>query len=305
MNNPLVSVIMPAYNAQKYIAESIESVIGQTYLNWELLIVDDGSTDHTASIIKQYQLNDSRIQYIYQENGRQGKAKNTAIKNSKGDYIAFLDADDLWLAEKLKVSVNEITRGDYSLLFTDCFVFKDDSRNISTLGTMGVVDAIYKGRESILMFLNYNRIPNLTVLVKRKVMLEAGDFMDMVVAEDYEMWLRLLKNGCIFKAISTPLSLYRMHSESITAKDRHATFEVIKIIKAFGQKNSDYTADTIQIAQDKIKYWLYNGSNRTGKKFRSLISGVYKLPLFIFFYICSFILPISQLRKIVVRINLE
>ena len=125
MNNPLVSVIMPAYNAQKYIAESIESVIGQTYLNWELLIVDDGSTDDTASIIKQYQLNDSRIQYFYQESGRQGKAKNTAIKNSKGDYIAFLDSDDLWLKEKLKISVNEITKGDYSLLFTDSYIFQN------------------------------------------------------------------------------------------------------------------------------------------------------------------------------------
>ncbi|MBC7913682.1 MAG: glycosyltransferase [Pyrinomonadaceae bacterium] len=303
MIDPLVSVVMPAYNAQKYIAESIESVIEQTYANWELLIVDDGSTDNTAAIIKHYQIKDTRIQYFYQENGRQGKAKNAGINNSKGDYIAFLDADDLWLKEKLKVSVDVITAGNYSLLFTDCFVFQDDKRNISSLSKMGVGNDMYEGRESILMFLYCNRIPNLTVLIKRKVMLEAGNFMDMIVAEDYEMWLRLLKNGCIFKAISTPLSLYRVHSESITAKDRHATFEVIEIIKAFGQKNRDYTTDTINIAQDKIKYWLYNGSNRTGKKFRTLINGVYKLPLSIFFYILSFIMPISQLRKIVIRIN--
>lgn len=302
MNSPLVSVIMPAYNAQKYIAESIESVIGQTYLNWELLIVDDGSTDHTASIIKQYQLKDNRIQYFYQKNGRQGKAKNTAIKNSKGDYIAFLDADDLWLAEKLKVSVNEITEGDYSLLFTDCFVFQDDARNISTLSTLGVVDAIYEGRESILMFLYCNRIPNLTVLIKRKAMMDAGHFIDTVVAEDYEMWLRLLKNGCIFKAISTPLSLYRVHNESITAKDRHATFEVIEIVKGFGQKNPDYTIDAIKITKDKIKYWLYNGSNRTGKKFRTLINRVYKNPLALLLCSLSYIMPLDQLRKIIVRV---
>ena len=159
---------MPAYNVQKYIAESIESVITQSYSNWELIIVDDGSTDNTAEIVKQYQLTEARIKYIYQENGKQSKARNTAIKNSSGYYIAFLDADDLWISEKLQISVNEITSRNYDLLFTDCYYFEDGDQIItSELKSAGVTSNTYKGKEAIITFLERNRIPNLTVLVKR------------------------------------------------------------------------------------------------------------------------------------------
>jgi glycosyltransferase involved in cell wall biosynthesis len=190
MNNGLVSVIMPAYNAQKYIAESIESVIAQTYANWELIVIDDGSTDNTGNIIKQYKQQDVRIKSIYQENSGQGNAKNVGIEISRGEYIAFLDADDLWLKEKLEVSVNTIKVADVSLLFTNYAVFNSEL-DVSKLTTMQVGNTIYKGRESIITFLNYNQVPNLTVLAKREAVISAGKFTDMKVAEDYEMWLRM------------------------------------------------------------------------------------------------------------------
>jgi teichuronic acid biosynthesis glycosyltransferase TuaG len=303
MIDPQVSVIMPAYNAQRYIGESIESVIGQTWQNWELIIVDDGSHDRTANIVQQYQSNDNRIKYFYQENSGQGKAKNTGIRHSKGDYIAFLDSDDLWLKEKLEISVDAIKSGNFALIFTDCYILKNGEKNISGLGTMGVSSDIYEGRSGILTFLYSNRIPNLTVLIKRKAMIEAGEFIDWKVAEDYEMWLRMLKNGCVFKAIPNVLSIYRMHDESITAKDRHATFEVIKIIKLFGQNNPEYLNDAQRFSRDKIKYWLYNGGCRTNKKFRLLMSNLYSPLLFVLFYVLSFIFPIDHLRKIVIRIG--
>ena len=153
------------------------------------------------------------------------------------------------------------------------------------------------------MFLYCNIIPNLTVLVKREAMMDAGEFTDWNVAEDYEMWLRLLKNGCTFKSISVPLSFYRIHDESLTAKDRHATFEVINIIKEFGLTNPEYTKDAQKLTRDKIKYWLYNSSTRTNQRFRLLVCGTYSRPLAAFFYVLSFILPIDQLRKLVIRIG--
>ena len=88
--NILVSIIMPAFNSQRYISESIESIIAQTYTNWELIVVDDGSTDRTAEIVSTFTKSDNRIRYIYQENQRQGKARNAGISISKGEWIAFL-----------------------------------------------------------------------------------------------------------------------------------------------------------------------------------------------------------------------
>jgi len=302
MINPLVSVIMPAYNAEKYIAASIASVMQQTYPCWELLVVDDGSTDETAAIVQHLRQQDPRIRYFYQENARQGMAKNLAVRHSKGDYIAFLDADDLWLKDKLTISVQEIIAGGYSLIFTDCYIFEETvPASFSGLRTMHVESTVYQGRPALLSFLHYNKIPNLTVVVRKDVLLKAGEFTDKVVAEEYEMWLRLLENNAVFKAIAAPLSCYRIHEASITAQDRHATFEIIAIIKDFAKRNPAYKTAVQTIVREKIKHWLYHGRQRNPKKFRRLISGAFNLPLMAFFFALSLLLPVDQLRKIVVR----
>ncbi|MBO9684194.1 MAG: glycosyltransferase family 2 protein, partial [Flavisolibacter sp.] len=98
MHKPLVSVIMSAYNAEAFIEQSIKSVMDQTYDNYELIICDDGSVDKTAEIIKRY----PSVQYLYQNNQGQGAGRNHAANHAKGDYLAFIDADDRWASEKLE-----------------------------------------------------------------------------------------------------------------------------------------------------------------------------------------------------------
>lgn len=119
---PLVSIIMPCYNGEKFIGEAIESVLKQTYQNWELIIVDDGSIDNSKRIIKQY-YSDERIQYIQHKKNRGIPAtRNTGIKTSKSEFIAFLDQDDLWLKEKLKQQVQILNKDQYrevGLVFSD------------------------------------------------------------------------------------------------------------------------------------------------------------------------------------------
>jgi len=105
MYNPLISVIIPAYNCSRLIPNAIESVLGQTYNNLECIVVDDGSVDNTAEIILNYK---DKIKYIYQNNGGVSKARNTGIKNSIGEYIAFLDADDVWNKNKLEIQMKVI-----------------------------------------------------------------------------------------------------------------------------------------------------------------------------------------------------
>ena len=112
-----VSVIMPAYNGAKYISAAISSVQAQTFSGWELLIIDDGSTDATAEVVKKH-LADSRILYVAQSNRGQAAARNRAIALAKGEWIAFLDQDDLWLPEKLQLQLAAAERehGDVVLL---------------------------------------------------------------------------------------------------------------------------------------------------------------------------------------------
>src|SRR2546423_988247 len=100
MESPLVSIVVPAYNAEKYLEETIQSVIAQTYPNWQLVIVDDGSTDNTAEIVKSWALRDKRIFYYYQTNQRMASARNNGIRRATGKYIAFLDADNIFLPNK-------------------------------------------------------------------------------------------------------------------------------------------------------------------------------------------------------------
>jgi len=96
--NPLVSVVIPVYNSAEYIVETIKSALAQHYKPFEVIVVDDGSTDNTKDLLEPYL---HRISYLYKENGGPASARNTGVNNAKGEYIAFLDADDLWMPEKL------------------------------------------------------------------------------------------------------------------------------------------------------------------------------------------------------------
>lgn len=228
-----VSIIMPAYNVEKYIAASIESVMNQTFKNWELIIIDDGSTDGTADIVKSYIEKDDRIKYLYQENARQARARNNGISHAKGSLLAFLDSDDMWLPQKLEISLASFDLELYDLIFTNSY--STDEGIIDVLSTsfevMNVKAREYYGKEALQSFIEFNRVPILTVLVKKSALEEVGLFDEYCVpAEDYDLWVRLLKNGSKFKSIDLPLSIYRVQESSSTASDRFATASVVKSI---------------------------------------------------------------------------
>ena len=183
----VVSVIMPSFNTGTFIAKSIESVVEQDYENWELLIVDDCSTDNTDEIVKPY-LKDQRIKYIKNEkNSGAAISRNRALREAKGRWIAFLDSDDLWMPNKLTKQIRFMEENDYSFSYTNYIeIDNDDRRN-------GIIVTGPK-RITKTGFFNYCWPGCLTVMYDRDVV-GLIQIADIKKNNDYAMWLKVCKKA--------------------------------------------------------------------------------------------------------------
>lgn len=247
---------MPAYNAATFIEESILSVLKQTYPNWELLIVDDGSIDNTADIAQKFCDIDVRIKYLFQENGKQGKARNFAIQQSKGEYIAFLDADDLWVAEKLERQVTVLRENsEISLIFSNGYVMIEDKIEAFPI----VVKNIWTS-DDIPFFIENNRVPILSVIVKKTAIIAVGGFSEnseIQNVEDYHLWMKLLFSGFKFMSVKEQLFIYRIHSSQSTYGGRHTTQPIIKMfidLRRLWQTNKLYDI----LMCKRLKWFLFD-----------------------------------------------
>ncbi len=208
-NVDLVSIITPAYNSEKYISEAIESVLNQTYTNWEMIIVNDVSTDNTELIIKKYVDQDSRIKLInLKENSGAAVARNTALKVAQGRFIAFLDSDDRWKQNKLEKQIKFMLENNYYFTFTS-FEYIIDENNSQK--------KIFRVPKS----LNYSEglkntsIGCLTVVIDRD---KVGDFEMPLVrrGQDNLTWLMLMKKGIIAYSLNENLAEYRKVKGSLS-----------------------------------------------------------------------------------------
>ena len=210
---------MPAYNAEKYIAASIESVLAQTYSNWELIVVDDGSTDRTATVVQEFVRRDGCIRYLFQENGRLGKARNTGIRNSMGPLVAFLDSDDLWMPTKLEAQTRAIAENNADVVYSKSYVFSDENTDDETEILVSSVGK-FSGPDFFDSLVRQPQIPVLTVLLKRSALDRVGLFEEGKAyhgCEDYDLWLRLARDGLVFYGMSDVLARYRRHETAMTA----------------------------------------------------------------------------------------
>ena len=218
MNFPLVSVIIPVYNAEKYLADTINSVLAQTYSHWELILVDDGSTDDSITICQQLQ--NSKIKIIRQENGGVSSALNTGISQSQGEYLAFLDSDDLWLPEKLAKHIAHLeSNPDVGVSFSPS-VFIDEQGNSLNRKTKPKLKHI-----TPVDLFRGNPLGNGSAAVVRRRTLEAIKFSDsgrecyfdeqIRASQDIEYIIRItLKTAWKIEGIPEALTLYRLLSQS-------------------------------------------------------------------------------------------
>lgn len=207
---PLVSVIIPTYNRANFLKDSIQSVLSQTFKDFEIIIINNYSNDNTLEVINGF--NDNRIKIInYKNNGIIAKSRNQGLMHSYGRYIAFLDDDDLWCPRKLELQIKYLeSNPEIDIVYSNA-MFIDEH---------GIRNGIYnnptraKSGRIFLELVNDSFVPNLTVLMKRKVFETIGylnEDLSMRYAEDYEYWLRASLKF-IFGYINKPLALYRVHS---------------------------------------------------------------------------------------------
>ena len=221
----LVSVIIPVYNVEKYIRETITSVLNQTYTNFELLIIDDESPDNTVNIVKKFQ--DSRIRIIHQKNRGLAGARNTGIRNAKGDYIALLDGDDVWLPEKLAQHVEHLNKNPHiGVSFSQSLFIDDDSNSLGIYQMPKLTDITPEH------LLCRNPIGNGSApVIRQEVFAEIGfeddrhgnteihyfdeDFRQ---SEDIECWFRIVTQTLWqIGGINQALTLYRVNESGLSA----------------------------------------------------------------------------------------
>jgi teichuronic acid biosynthesis glycosyltransferase TuaG len=219
----LISVIMPMYNSEDYIEESIQSIINQTYPLWELIIIDDKSKDKSVNIVDYYTKADARIKLVQLDiNVGVAEARNRGIQLAKGRYIAFLDSDDLWLPEKLMLQLEFMRNHQAPMSYTQYCQFTD---KVDRLGKLIDVEARIGYRE----LLKGNIIGCLTVMIDRTIVPEIH--MSTQRHEDYIMWLSILKKGLYAYGLKKDLARYRKSSNSLSGnkfKSLHWTWNVYR-----------------------------------------------------------------------------
>jgi len=210
---PKVSINLCCYNSERFLEETLASIGGQTFKDWELIVINDGSSDSTEAIIGRFKARGFPVSYFYQENRGLGYSRNRALELSGGEYIAFIDHDDMWQPEKLKRQVEVFERRkDIDFIYTNYFIQRGERRSVA-----------YKGPqpdgEVFDQFLRRYPVNVLTAAIRKSVVLGFEERFDakLKLCEEYDLFMRMLYSA---KAayIAEPLAVYRIHPDRASTR---------------------------------------------------------------------------------------
>lgn len=219
----LVSIIMPAFNANSTITGSINSVLAQTHTNWELLVVDDLSTDNTCDIVAQFAARDERIRLIrHATNSGVAQARNTALASTNNPFVAFLDSDDLWMPEKLEKQTRFMASRNCAISYTAFRRFDDLTGRLSDV----IEPPASLNYEQLL---RNSAIACLTVMVDRRLIGEFG--FSRIRHEDFALWLKVLRQGITAQCLQADLARYRVSSHSLSSNKFKSTLWVWRVYR--------------------------------------------------------------------------
>jgi teichuronic acid biosynthesis glycosyltransferase TuaG len=241
---PRVSVVIPVYNYERYIRESVDSCLAQTYPNLEIIVVDDGSKDQTPAILKTY---GNKIQVITQSNQGAAVALNKGFRQATGEYVCWLSADDVFLPEKIDKQVKIFSLfPSFDVVYTDFYNIDENGTVTGEFQSDWVPDS-----RALSRFLKENYINGSSVMLRKTVWEKAGGFNQGIpAAVDGLLWLQLLKDGHKFFCIPEPLLKYRTHSQNQSSNSNLMTvysdvvyalgFSQIPLIKIHAGNKTDY-----------------------------------------------------------------
>jgi glycosyltransferase involved in cell wall biosynthesis len=287
--NPKVSIIIPTYNRADLMPRAVNSVLNQIFKDFELIIIDDGSTDNTKQVVDEFQKKDKRIKYIWQENsGTPSKPKNTGIKNSYGEYIAFLDSDDEWLPKKLKKQLNVFKNSKKEDLgFVGCnALIVNEKTGTETVYNM----PLYNDKIFFEKLLKNNFIWSSSgALVKKEVFEKIGLFDEKLkYGEDWDMWIRIAQKYN-FDFVPEVLFKYYIHSSSVT--NTTPVRKKDKDLMYIFDKHKEYYLSYPQIYSSWLRrigtMYILNGDPKKGRGFflKSIKINVLNIKSYLYFLI--------------------
>jgi glycosyltransferase involved in cell wall biosynthesis len=307
-NPPLVSIIIPCYNGEKFIAEAIESIINQTYQNWELIIINDGSTDKSEKIIKQYCRKDNRIKYKKNSKNKGIPAtRNIGIKASNGEYIALLDQDDLWINEKLEMQMKEYLKASkrVGLLFGNIMVINVINKSKRIKKPININFEEISSEELFKKLYFNNFITSITVILRKECLEKIGLFNERIKwgGDDYELWLRIAKYYK-FKYINQILATRREHTNNYSSTEKSVEGN-IELVNNIDQINNIPK----NLKNKKIAFQLYRlarlnhlkGNYPDARKYYLISikkSPFLNIKIYLFFFLSLFKFNISRQRGI-------
>jgi glycosyltransferase involved in cell wall biosynthesis len=215
---PFFSIILPLYNTQEFVSEAIQSVLKQSFKSWELIVIDDGSTDNSVTIVRRFCELDPRIKLLQQTNKKQPAARNLGIKYASGAWIAFIDADDLWLPEKLELQHDCIKKNNsLGVVFSDGYT-KYQDKKIRLYYHYETAKGFFYGKDLYKKMIFGNCIPILSAVVKKSWVYKIGLQNEAVAGvEDHDYWLRLCKAEATFYGMEERLFEYRVHQHNFSS----------------------------------------------------------------------------------------
>jgi glycosyltransferase involved in cell wall biosynthesis len=258
-----VSVIIPAYNAEAFVADTVNSVLNQTYQDLEIIVVDDGSKDGTLAALEPF---GNRVRVHQQKNGGVARARNTGVSLAKGSWIAFLDADDLWLPEKL----------ERQMAITSAPMSYTDRLNIGARGPLPEVQSditpMHAGDVFLPLLREGNFITNTSVVIRRELFEKLGGFYTgLNGTEDWDLWIRVAERNEI-GFVPEPLVKYRFHNGSISRNYERMSRERMEVITRALALERGRSLDWMTRRQIWAETWRTNGwdAGRSGARLNAL-----------------------------------
>jgi glycosyltransferase involved in cell wall biosynthesis len=248
---PRVSVVIPTYNSAASLREAIESVLGQTYLDFEVIVIDDGSTDDTERVVRSF---GDRVCYVSQRNSGAGAARNQGIRTSRGSYVAFLDSDDLWVPSKLEDQIPLLDRDpEIGLVYSDWAVVAEQGEDVpSYLRNLPAASGyVFDGLVQCGFILTSGTV------VRRSCLDEVGYFDETLsIAQDYDLWLRICYRWKV-ELVNKPLAIKRNRDGNLSSNLPKTAAERIMLFEKALRNFPDMTRPSRRLVSHQlaINYW--------------------------------------------------